>query len=574
MESGDEWMKESNTSLGLKSISLALATVLLLSVPAQGSLIANAEQEKTTSTEEPEKPEVKGIAILKNLRHSTLLLVKNTGEEVMSSLTINTGQGSIESVRGLGHTAGFWQINRIDDDSIELKSILPLAPSKHMILLMVWKERPEIDGKATVEFSSLQAKEGEAKEIELSPAQAKLRIGKIISVVPKPIAKPTPAPVPLPPGATAPPTTPSVSEPCIFDLEELKAAGKIKDIKKVKDPEITPPQLKEKLLKKDLFDVGMIKKLDEPTPIDPTLAVSTTSVVMKDLTPELCESVKDGQVTENEETGMMKSLQDNYGGKSWSKEITHRVCIVFNYFTGKCAEYGSLRYKYTISLGKLTFIREPGEGYCFDFDGQFRAEKVGGDLNKYLRSLGWKPQVSTSGEIAFCFKVGFAVYTFRPYAVMTPAGIPVPILSPAMCFEDIDIRKFDLGNVSTVFEEGFVKLMETIFDWLLESQVNLVVEGPGGEFEHMLISERKLCVGTVPPPITIAPIPYTSDVGGIVLYCTSLRDCEVNEKMAAKIACALLFGHDPAKETAETVIDSVFGVGCGYVVEKAIEAGK
>ncbi|MFQ5941719.1 MAG: hypothetical protein ACE5KA_08495, partial [Nitrososphaerales archaeon] len=115
-------------------------------------------------------PNIEGTAVIKNLKKLTLMSVKNSGEAPLSSLLIKVDDGMIRFVK-----ARHWDRERISDNIVMLtptvrgwdpekkeeivgKAQVPsgLEPGNHLIVLLVWKDRPEIEGKMRIELQSVQ----------------------------------------------------------------------------------------------------------------------------------------------------------------------------------------------------------------------------------------------------------------------------------------------------------------------------------------------------------------------------------------------------------------------------------
>lgn len=112
----------------------------------------------------PEVQKLKGTAAIKNqkspVKKLTLISIKNTGFDDISSLLMKFDEGSIRSVK-----AKYWDRERISDDMVLLspskimKKKSPAAglePGDQMTVLLWWKERPNIPGNIKLDIITLQ----------------------------------------------------------------------------------------------------------------------------------------------------------------------------------------------------------------------------------------------------------------------------------------------------------------------------------------------------------------------------------------------------------------------------------
>lgn len=95
--------------------------------------------------------QLQGMVVIKNLKKTTLISIKNTGETSISPLLIKVDQGSIQFVK-----AKDWDRKRIDDKTVGLTSSKGLGPNQFMIVLLKWKDRPELPKEMKIESTSVQ----------------------------------------------------------------------------------------------------------------------------------------------------------------------------------------------------------------------------------------------------------------------------------------------------------------------------------------------------------------------------------------------------------------------------------
>jgi hypothetical protein len=227
-------------------------------------------------------------------------------------------------------------------------------------------------------------------------------------------------------------------------------------------------------------------KTKGPRVPDPTRVVQPASLG-SDLTAQLCESFKTGSVTNDEVTGILKTMEKEHARKSHKQRRTVR-------------KYGvSYTYEYTLNVGDLKFHQKPGVGYCSDFDWRYKVRNISQrDFTVF----------STTGEVGVCLSPGFGLF----YVPGLAAIMPFPI--PGLCLDDAAITKLDLRNVNDKFEDGLVQLVDVAFAELQKY-------------------DAKVCIMGSPYPPWFTPVVVRPKE--MVAYCTSTRNCDID---AAKLAAA------------------------------------
>jgi len=211
-----------------------------------------------------------------------------------------------------------------------------------------------------------------------------------------------------------------------------------------------------------------------------------------DISSQFCESLKTGNVTPDE---VMASLN------TMDREHSHRSHTIRK----RIKKLGiSYTYEYVLDMGSLKFSRQPGEGYCSDFDWRYTVRNV--SQHKFT-------VFSTTGEVGLCFSPGFGLF----YVPGLSAIMPFPI--PGLCFDDAHFTKLDLRNVNDEFERGLVDLVDLAF-------------------ATMQKTDAKLCViGTPTPPWFMPVVVRQKDM---VAYCTSTRNCQADTQKLATLVQGLL----------------------------------
>jgi hypothetical protein len=219
---------------------------------------------------------------------------------------------------------------------------------------------------------------------------------------------------------------------------------------------------------------------------DPNSVVQPASLGA-DLTPQLCESFKTGTVTNDEVTGVLKTMEKEHANKSHKNRRTIQ-------------KYGvSYTYEYTLNVDGLKFYQKPGVGYCSDFDWRYKVRNISQkDFTVF----------STTGEVGVCLSPGFGLF----YVPGLSEAMPFPI--PGLCFDDAAITKLDLRNVNDKFENGLVQLVDLAFAQLKKYDAKVCIIG-----------------AAYPPWFMPVVIPEKQ----MVAYCTSTRNCEID---ATKLAAA------------------------------------
>lgn len=230
-------------------------------------------------------------------------------------------------------------------------------------------------------------------------------------------------------------------------------------------------------------------KTNAPRTIDASMIVRPAPTEA-DLSPQLCESLKTGTVTNDEVMAVLKTMEKEHAQKSHKKRKTHKV-------RRNGVTVASYTYEYTLNVDGLKFYQKPSVGYCSDFDWRLKVRNISQkDFTVF----------STTGEVGLCFSPGFGLFYIPGLATVQP--FPVP----GLCFDDAAITKLDLRNVNNEFEDGLVQLVNVAFEQLQKK-------------------DAKVCiVGSPYPPWFI---PVIIPVGQMVAYCTSTRKCEID---AAKLA--------------------------------------
>ena len=266
------------------------------------------------------------------------------------------------------------------------------------------------------------------------------------------------------------------SPPCVFDVNQLQSPKRdaVTNITVGFGREPSAPPKPQRTAAPRPIEAG--------TQIDPEAALGG------DITPQLCESLKSGALSSDEVTATLRGMEQEHAHHSYTKRKRFNKLGI------------SYTYEYALHTGGLRLTRKPGEGYCSNLDWSYMVRNVSQkDLTVF----------STTGEVALCFSPGFGLFSVPGLSSVMPFPIP------GLCFDDAHFTKLDLRNVNDEFEGGLVDL------------INLA-------FEKMKKKDAKLCIigAAVPPwfaPVVVRP-------KDMVAYCTSTRDCQVDQqKLAALI---------------------------------------
>jgi len=278
--------------------------------------------------------------------------------------------------------------------------------------------------------------------------------------------------------AGARPTTP----PCVVDLNQLNSQNRTSvTIVTAGFREPPPPPKPQR--------TGA-PRLPDPSSVIPARALSG------DITPQFCESLKTGNVTPDEVVAALSTMDREHSHRSHT--IRRRIQKMGISYT----------YEYVLDVGSLKFYRQPGVGYCSDFDWRYTVRNV---------SQRQFTVFSTTGEVGLCFSPGFGLF----YVPGLSSIILFPI--PGLCFDDAHFTKLDLRNVNDEFERGLVDLVDLAF-------------------EKMQKNNAKLCViGAAAPPWLMPVVVQQKDM---VAYCTSTRNCQVDTARLTALIQGLLKGKE------------------------------
>jgi hypothetical protein len=225
-----------------------------------------------------------------------------------------------------------------------------------------------------------------------------------------------------------------------------------------------------------------------PAPPAGALAVQARQPLAGDLSPQLCESLKTGVVTNDEVSAVLQTMEKEHAGKTQAIRKQVQVGPV------------SYTYEYALQVGGLRFYQKPGTGYCSDFDWRFLVRNISQQNFTVF---------STTGEVGLCFSPGFGLF----YIPGLATAMPFPV--PGLCFDDAALTKLDLRNVSDRFEDELVHL------------INLA-------FAKLRRADAKVCIIGAAYPPWFAPVIIPPS--NMVVYCTSTRHCEFDVAKLAQAA--------------------------------------
>jgi hypothetical protein len=259
---------------------------------------------------------------------------------------------------------------------------------------------------------------------------------------------------------------------CVFDLNQLQSSKRdAVSIITLAYHESAPPKPQR---------TGAPREIEGATEVP-------SGALHGDVSPQLCASLQSGAVSSDEVTAILGGMQQEHANHSYTKrKRVHKLGI-------------SYTYEYALHTGGLRLKRKPGEGYCADVDWRYMVRNVSQQNFTVF---------STTGEVGLCFSPGFGLFTVPGLSSVMP--FPVP----GLCFDDAQFTKLDLRNVNDEFEDGLVDLINVAFD-------------------KMKKKDAKLCIiGAAMAPWFMPVVVRPKDM---VAYCTSTRDCQVDQQKFAAL---------------------------------------
>lgn len=264
----------------------------------------------------------------------------------------------------------------------------------------------------------------------------------------------------------------AASPRCVFELNQLQSSKRdAVPIITLAYRESAPPQAQQ---------TSAAREIEGTTDV-PAGALGS------DISPQLCASLQSGAVSSDEVTAMLAGMQREHANRSYTtRKRIHKLGI-------------SYTYEYALHTGGLRLKRKPGEGYCADVDWRYMVRNISQkDITLF----------STTGEVGLCFSPGFGLFTVPGLSSVMPFPLP------GLCFDDAQFTKLDLRNVNDEFEDGLVELINVAFD-------------------KMKKKDAKLCIiGAAMAPWFMPVVVRPKDM---VAYCTSTRDCQVDQQKFAAL---------------------------------------
>lgn len=276
-------------------------------------------------------------------------------------------------------------------------------------------------------------------------------------------------------GRSAAPTGQAAATPCITDPSQISAQRTSQVGRVTASLRMPPPPPKPKQTNAPAHPAGAV-------------AVQARHPIAGDLSPQLCESLKTGVVTNDEVSAVLQTTEREHAGQTQAIRKQVQVGPV------------SYTYEYALHVGGLRFYQKPGTGYCSDFDWRFLVRNISQQNFTVF---------STTGEVGLCFSPGFGLF----YIPGLATAMPFPV--PGLCFDDAVLTKLDLRRVSDKFEDELVHL------------VNLA-------FAKLRRADAKVCIIGAASPPWFAPVIIPPS--NMVVYCTSTRHCEFDVAKLAQSA--------------------------------------